>query len=61
VVPIVQIPEGAVIGAMLCAAKESLLMRALMGRGQLVVEFVMPGVVVVRIVMRKGGHDRCGQ
>jgi hypothetical protein len=53
----VQIPECAVIGAMLGAAIESFLMRG----GQLVVEFLMPSVAVVVIVMRKRRHDRCGQ
>jgi hypothetical protein len=60
-VPIVQIAEGAMIGAMFGTAIESFLMRALMGVGQLVVEFLMPGVAVVVIVMRKRGHDGCGQ
>jgi hypothetical protein len=56
-VAVVQVSECAVIGAMLGAAVESVLMRASMGAGQMVVEFFMPGVAVVVIVMGKRRHD----
>jgi hypothetical protein len=58
---VVKVPKGSMIGTMLSATLETVLVGTFVRAGQLVMELIVRVITAVFIVVSKCGYDRCTQ